>query len=70
MDPTACLRRIGAPNRINTDVRDAIQDLVRWLDGGGFAPDWRTSERGMARFNRYAPTTFKRCCESLNQRCV
>lgn len=65
MDPTAYLKRIGAPKRVNSDVRDAVQDLMRWLDCGGSAPDWRTSERGTARFQRYAPSTFKRYCDSL-----
>lgn len=65
MDPTACLERIGAPGRITRDVRDAVQDLIRWLDGGGFAPDWRTSELGTKRFRRYAPSTFKRYCAAL-----
>lgn len=68
MDPTACLERIGNPGRVNADVRAAVADLVKWLEGGGFAPDWIASERGTARFKRYAPSTFKRYCDSLTAR--
>lgn len=60
MDPTACLLRIGKPDRINIDVRIAIGDLVEWLNRGGFAPDWKVSKRGTSRFRRYNRALYER----------
>jgi hypothetical protein len=47
MDPNAVLREIDAylghrPTWILTDqeLDERVEDLARWLDRGGFEPDW------------------------------
>jgi len=52
MDPTACLRRIDLPVRINADTQYAMLDLHTWLLGKGFSPDWARYPRGTRRFRR------------------
>lgn len=59
MDPTACLRRIDSPDRIDADARHAMADLAGWLGGGGFPPDWGKHVRGADRFLRVYPVYAK-----------
>lgn len=42
MDPNACLQRLGRAilNEDNEETRHAAGDLCRWIQRGGFKPDW------------------------------
>ena len=39
MDPTTALNTLRDPDRDPDDRVDAAQDLIDWLDAGGFVPD-------------------------------
>lgn len=70
MDPNACLERWrdAMEDGDRSEARHAASDLRRWINGGGFEPEWRDGERARVMSGDTSPPRGISCNSRTNDR--
>lgn len=57
MDPNATLREISGARK-GVRLNELCTALCRWINGGGFPPDWSEWPHGARKFNTWCDDEF------------